>query len=947
MANRCCFYLRDPSYVRQIPPDRRADFEETAPAARQKLAALKNQIRESGLAWKEYSDPESLAQVVLRDLTAAINQEFPPEQAPDALQRERIEHEAFAQSRTGVYIGRQKYFDRLDEHARSREDGPGLVVLGDSGSGKSALLANWATRYRQKHPEELVLMHFIGASPYSTDWTPMLRRVLDELKRWFTIEQEVPDQPEALRSAFANWLHMAAARGRVVLILDALNQLEDRQGALDLAWLPAVLPGNVRLVVSTLAGRPLEELSRRAWPTLTVEPFKTEESKRFIQVYLAQYGKSLSPVRVTRIAETAATANPLYLQALLEELRVFGARKDQDLKKRIEHYLAATTVDGLYERILKRYESDYGQDREHLVRDAMRLLWASRRGLSESELLDLLGNDGQPLARAHWSPLYLAAERSLVSRSGLIGFFHDYLRKAVEHQYLPNAEEQRAAHLRLAEYFESRKLESRKIDELPWQLAEAGAWRRLYDMLADLPFFAAAWEASQFEVKAHWARMESNSLFRKVEAYRPLLDDPARYMAADVSRLSALLADTGHPAGAWTLQEYLVEHSRETGDRVNLQACFGNQALIRRARGDLDGAMGLLKQAEEICRELGNKDSLQRTLGNQAVILKDRGDLDGAMDLHKQQEAICREVGNKDSLSISLGNQAVILKVRGDLDGAMGLLKQAEGICRELGKKDGLRVCFGNQALILRVRGDLDGAMDLHKQEEEICRELGNKDSLSISLGNQALIHQVRGDLDGAMDLHRQQEAICRELGNKDGLQRTLGHQALIHRVRGDLDGAMDLHKQEEEICRELDDKDSLSISLGNQAVILKAGGDLDGAMDLHKQEEEICRELGNKDSLQRTLGNQALILDALGDLHGAMDLHKQQEAICRELGIVDGLVRSLVNQALLLSRKMSRPKDGLKLVEEGYHLATQHGLSALAGQIKPILDFCSGQGRT
>ena len=100
--------------------------------------------------------------------------------------------------------------------------------------------------------------------------------------------------------------------------------------------------------------------------------------------------------------------------------------------------------------------------------------------------------------------------------------------------------------------------------------------------------------------------------------------------------------------------------------------------------------MALHKEQERICRELGNKDGLQASLGNQALILKARGDLDGAMALHKEEERICRELGNKDGLQASLGNQALILKARGDLDGAMALHKEQERICRELGNKDGL-----------------------------------------------------------------------------------------------------------------------------------------------------------------------------------------------------------------------------------------------------------------
>ena len=58
---------------------------------------------------------------------------------------------------------------------------------------------------------------------------------------------------------------------------------------------------------------------------------------------------------------------------------------------------------------------------------------------------------------------------------------------------------------------------------------------------------------------------------------------------------------------------------------------YHNRGVARRDRGDLDGAMELLKEEERICRELGNKDGLQRTLGNQANILYARGDLDGAI----------------------------------------------------------------------------------------------------------------------------------------------------------------------------------------------------------------------------------------------------------------------------------------------------------------------------
>ena len=228
-----------------------------------------------------------------------------------------------------------------------------------------------------------------------------------------------------------------------------------------------------------------------------------------------------------RIASAPQSANPLYLRALLEELRLWGVH--ETLARKIDECLRATTIDALSEQILARYEADYERDRPGLVRDAMTLIWAARLGLSEAELLDLLGSAGQQLPAAYWSPLSLAAEQSLSLRSGLIGFAHDHLRRAIEGRYLQLESERQAAHLRLAGYFDSRQLDQRGIGELPWQLAEAAAWQRLYDLLADREFFERSWANNEFDVKASWARVEASSALRMVDAYRPLVEggDPA------------------------------------------------------------------------------------------------------------------------------------------------------------------------------------------------------------------------------------------------------------------------------------------------------------------------------------------------------------------------------------------------------------------------------------
>ena len=340
-------------------------------------------------------------------------------------------------------MGRQEYYDRLDRHVDS-EDKP-LVILGESGVGKSALLANWVRRYRQEHPQDLVFLHFIGSTPQSTDYVALLHRLLSAIKRRYPQQtpEEVPSQPDKLREALPLWLAGAAAQGRLVLILDGLNQLNDKDQAPDLGWLPASFPPNVRVILSTLPGRALAALTKRAWPTFTVEGLKPEEIRQVGPEFLGLYRKTLDERLLARLAAAPPCANPLYLRALLEELRVFGVYPELDA--RLSDYLRAPDPPALYGRILIRMEGDYEKDRPGLVGEALACLWASRGGLFESELLELLGSPAGPLPRAYWSPLHLALEDSLVSRSGLLGFSHDYLRQAVQERYLILPEVERAA----------------------------------------------------------------------------------------------------------------------------------------------------------------------------------------------------------------------------------------------------------------------------------------------------------------------------------------------------------------------------------------------------------------------------------------------------------------------------------------------------------------------
>jgi tetratricopeptide (TPR) repeat protein len=743
-AAHAFFYLRSPAFIQRLPAAQRDAFcevptaetvarvgrqeaERDAAERQRKLVSLKERIRASGLPVREdYPDPQALGTLVLADLTAVLEQRFPAGSTPDPLAREAAMHQALGESRSRVYIKRSAYFTRLDAHAAGT--GRPLVVLGESGGGKSALLANWVLGRHGR--EEVLVAHFVGASAASTDWAAMLRRIIGELDQRLNLRMEIPTEPQALRVAFASTLDRAATKARIVLVLDGLNQLDDRDGAPDLVWLPLEVPANLRLVVSTAPGRLSEELQQRGWPSLKVEPLTIDERRRLIVEYLAQSGRAISPVLLRRMADADQSANPLFLRVLLDELCVLG--KHETLPELTEHYLAASTVDALYQRLLARWELDYERERPGLVRVAMSLLWAARRGLTESELLDLLGEPGTPLPQALWSPLYLAAEPSFVIRAGVIGFSHQYLRQAVHDRYLHDEAEHRIAHLRLGDYFMARDLTVREADELPWQLLQAQAWPRLRDVFADLSFLTVAWAQGRFDVLAGWRQLELNSSFTVRSTYQPALDNldihladvPAGPPLDRLWTLACLLQDTEHINEAFLLLRRLAVRFRRIGDQVRLVDGLGRLGSIRASINPAE-ALVLYQHQERLARDLGDAHQVAEALFGQANIRMMRGEVPQALQLQRECENTCRQHADWDGLQRALGAQGVILAELGKLDEALALSKEEERVCRILGDRYALGVCIVNRGRALCQRRDVVEGLDTVAAGESLLDQLG------------------------------------------------------------------------------------------------------------------------------------------------------------------------------------------------------------------------------
>ncbi|MDQ0291573.1 tetratricopeptide repeat protein [Oligosphaera ethanolica] len=623
MAGRAFFYFRDPQHAASKGGDYLS--EDTTRPTRQD--ALKQKVKAVCAAKQiplreNYADPRALADLVLTDLTAAINAAFPADQVPDVWSREDRDHEAYAKSRrTDFYVGRDAYFDRLDAYARDGARGCALTVLGASGGGKSALLANWVARWRQARPGDFVFQHYIGSSAMSAAHLALMRRLMVAIIRWCGAddpsgarvleeeERKIPAHADEIIKVFPDYLGRLAVTAKqkgvgAVLVLDALNQLEDRDRGRLLAWLPHRLPGELRLIVSTLPGDTFDALHPRGWPAFTVEPLTPDERVELIARYLKHFAQGLSNDRARRIAGVAAASNPLYIKTLLDDLRVTGDY--QKLDQQIDYYLKAADIPALLGKILTRFEHDYERDRPGLVREALSLLWAARRGLTEPELLEALKPAGQmQLPAALWSPLRCALEDGLVDRDGVLAFAHEHLRTAVQHRYLSKPKTVCALRLRLADLFEARPVDIRQADELPWLLSKLEARDRLRTCLLDVGRFVLLFDLNEDELRRYWTVTlhDDNTLAQSyVHAFNVWLKAPkptvtrAAYVANQLSLFLSSLAFHGEAELLMrtSLEEYRQEFS-PTHPNVSLR--LNNLAIILQDAGRLAESETLIRQA--------------------------------------------------------------------------------------------------------------------------------------------------------------------------------------------------------------------------------------------------------------------------------------------------------------------------------------------------------------
>jgi len=778
---------------------------------------LIKRINESGArVVSTFDSPTTLATKVQEDLGRLFEQYFRLPNVDDKLAYERRQQTSLVERLSRVHVGRERQLNAINRHI-GRSKVP-VLVAGESGIGKTALLASWIKRTVAKNlqrgiptdsfwPRLVSLFlpktrecHFIyrfSTSSSDHSLADLLKGILEELKCQHDLPMSVPENAGHVRVAFEEWLHRLPKDRTIIILIDGMDNLLDAHEACECDWVPRHLPVNVGLVVASAAPNTKSHFLAHRFGVIELQKLNKKHRRRLVRVYLHQeYARKIDPEPLNDLISRSETSNPLLLTIVIDELHQLRSSTMSDaerekartlaLSNAIERYVPPQgTVRHAFEAVLKRLESDYS-DPDTMVPDTLSFLSVSRRGLTEAELLDVATSNGR-LPSGKWVPLLHAIRRWLIEHEGKWAILPAALNAVVHQRYLGESEKVNTVRRCLATYFLSRTPTMRVAEELPWQLVKLQDWDRLADVLSDLEFLNATGPSFQLEIKQYWALVTAKTERSVQEVCNSILASPGRFESL-VGLVARLAADFGETNDADRLVDLWIKRCSESGDEKSHLEALLLKGNLRLRSHKMSEALHILQEHFTLSAQLHGMEAAQAAnLARQAMVLIHLERFEKAWEVLQQVESLQTVIDDFDGLGETYGLQGEILNRGGRQDAALAKFVQQERICKQYVRPDGALAALGNRGIILEQQERPMEALECRREEEKLARRLGDNEALCRSLLAQArLLRQFAStfDYDKAVRTlyeceqlcqvelpHRPEllEATMRELGNLYG----------------------------------------------------------------------------------------------------------------------------------------------------------------------------------
>ncbi|XP_059471798.1 NACHT domain- and WD repeat-containing protein 1 isoform X2 [Neocloeon triangulifer] len=440
---------------------------------------LKGQLAEKHIIRVQARDPEAeqqkqyaqdLAEKLDAHLQTAVTKIISEDLAKDPLKsclgvsgelfQELVQQANYCQKAAQCNINREEVLQHVKNYILESSTTP-LVLHGPKGCGKSALVAKAFQAIKVWQPEAYKIIRFTGLTPASGTMEQLLLSivmqcsVLAGCEDWYC-----PHSVSTYGELLPKLLASASSRNPLIIMIDGIDQVRSF-GCQSCEWLPENLPENLKLVLSVDEDSEMFQTiqAKVSDPTklVKVPQLGKTEAKSILMSAVVQYNHSINKQIQDFVRNSVMECTlPLYIKILSWQTSLWVDKEHTILPK--------GNVKDQFHALLEELETILGQVR---IKKALSLISASKFGLCDSEMLDLLAQDSVyhsektyvPWAPAclFWAQLnkYLAPflEWTRVSGGYCVRRWRDIsFQQAVSDRYM-DEDSTREAHEKLEHYF--------------------------------------------------------------------------------------------------------------------------------------------------------------------------------------------------------------------------------------------------------------------------------------------------------------------------------------------------------------------------------------------------------------------------------------------------------------------------------------------------------------
>jgi len=468
-------------YYRHIESECPSDYSVEDVEHERKLTDLKAKIAElTGNRVKHYSvkwDGEKLdgvipfAEMLAEDIANVLRPEWKKKELLAPFERERLTHWTYIEEKNQMFSARealvQKYYDNLTSNKQHF-----LAIKAPSGAGKSMLFSNLALKLRDDGYNVIPFMS--GLTSESNDSVDILKNTIYYLEELLELSHEHIDlqldqlrvdktksEPNEKKNAIEKLrerlyelcIECEHANKRVVIMVDAVDQLAPDDNRDNFIFIPSRLSVNVKFVMTCLL-----ELQTPGKGFITLKPINESEKRAVIEGILKSHNRELEERVVRKMIKAKASNNPLFLSLLVQRLLMMNrddflaikkAGDDMTAISKHQLYVISTCPDSLQKMSAVLLREAGKRINDEMIRRVAEYLAVSRHGLRQEDLAALVGDKWSALDFAHFIT-YM--DESFIQRDD--GRF-DFSHKCIREGFLELCRNKIDIHSQIIDYLES------------------------------------------------------------------------------------------------------------------------------------------------------------------------------------------------------------------------------------------------------------------------------------------------------------------------------------------------------------------------------------------------------------------------------------------------------------------------------------------------------------